>query len=262
MGSLITPLPIVQYKALTDKQKLQLLDELFEALEYNEDGKPGNGRSGADTELVVCETFDQYGVRFTDENQMPNGYRFNRHTKPWGDQCEYSQVATVEPMARRVTGDVMCPTGCPGSVVEADPDATMAHHGRLNVDAVKTHLAALGVAFDTVEHGGTWTVYVGPGEWDEVAERYTHPISFGPCEVVDGRLTADQHDASYGFRTDTADVHYFDGDDDPQTIARDLARLLSETPQATVVVQPTDAARRYAAELAARSAAVTPPPQD
>lgn len=211
MGSLTTDLPIVQYRRLTDAQKANILDEIFMLVEYDEDDRPGADRSAGDIGECTVEILDRNGVRFSDVNHMPNGYRFNRHKTIAGVGCRWSLVSVVEPMSRAHPnkGNLYCPSSCPDSTIEYDPDAMTDEYDTLNVDAVIAHLNASGVRVDTVHTGGgTYTLHIGDGD----------PISLGACQRSSGRLTADQYDATYRLQPD-GEPFLLDGCDDPQDVA-------------------------------------------
>lgn len=235
MGSLVTDLPIVQFKRLSEAVKAQIAEDLFMMIEYDEDERPDADRSPGDIAQGVYDILERHGVRPSDANHMPNGYRFNQHQRAGGKlRCGFSLVSVVEPMARKTKGNIHCPYGCPDSIVEVDPDATSDLDTLVNVDAVKVYLKDRGIPFDTFDY----TLYVGHGSWDEEAERYTHPITFGPCAIVQGRLTADPYDAaSYGLRTPGAESFCIDDDDDAERVADGIARLYWE--QVPPVLAPT-----------------------
>jgi hypothetical protein len=53
------------FDALSGVKKLNLIEEVFEILEYDEDGNPG-GQWSSDTTQSLGELFNRYGVKFTD----------------------------------------------------------------------------------------------------------------------------------------------------------------------------------------------------
>lgn len=52
------------YDALTDDEAEALLRRVFEILEYNQDGEPGNSWD-SDTTQALGEEFGAYGITFT-----------------------------------------------------------------------------------------------------------------------------------------------------------------------------------------------------
>ena len=53
------------FDRLTTQQKADLAEEVFETLEYDEDGNPGP-EWNADMEQRLSPLFERYGVTFTD----------------------------------------------------------------------------------------------------------------------------------------------------------------------------------------------------
>lgn len=58
---------LLAFANLSQAQKARLAWEVFETLEYNSDGNPGN-EWGPDTTMQLGQVFDRYGVTFTDPN--------------------------------------------------------------------------------------------------------------------------------------------------------------------------------------------------
>ncbi len=59
-----SPGPEAQFGALSAGQRLVLLEQVFKAMEYDEEGRPG-GTGAADTVQSLCEVFERFGVKFT-----------------------------------------------------------------------------------------------------------------------------------------------------------------------------------------------------
>lgn len=234
MGRPMTDLPIVQFKKLTPDQRLEIVERVFTLVEYDEDENPGADRDSGDIAQCLYDTFDEFGVRFSDSSQMPAGYRFNHHQRPGGVWCRWSHGSVVEPMKRTVKGNLLCPDDCPASTVENDPNVTAE---MIDIDGLHVHLKALGVPFTMVnDSGGVWLLLVGNGEWDETAGRYTHPITAGPCYQARDAYVAPQIEFSYGRNTadgSTDGRDFYDHDEDPEALARGIASLLSETTPAS-----------------------------
>jgi hypothetical protein len=202
----MTPLAIVQFEQLTNTQKVKLLREVFDILEYDGTDQPGAEWS-SDTMQALGEAFNRAGagVFFTDPNQTPNGYRFAPHTRPNGTGCPWSYVTTAEPMSRsHHRGSIRCPGHCAGSVVEVNNEVTFGNFGIINISSVLSALTILGVPHDLIENAdgvGWWTLYVGEGDWDHDTQRYTHPIQApGIQPVPDG--------PEQGFIAHLADFEY------------------------------------------------------
>lgn len=207
MASGFVPLAIVQFEQLPDEQKIQLAREVFLALEYDGNDEPGS-EWDSDTTQNLGETFNGFGVMFTDPNDLPNSYRFNRHNLPSGHGCPWSEVSVVEPMKRKQRGNIHCPNGCPESVIDADHSVLLDDTNRIEFDDVIKALGILRVPVRMVEaRPGEWLALLGDGEFDGAAERWTHPVQAGPIYQSGRQMVAYIGEFSYGTNagTDEAD---------------------------------------------------------
>lgn len=59
------PSPADVYAALPVETRTAILDEIFEILEYDEEGNPGAEVNGGDLVEALAELFQKHGVRFT-----------------------------------------------------------------------------------------------------------------------------------------------------------------------------------------------------
>ncbi len=224
-------LPIVQFEKLPDATKLDILRKIFQACEYDPEDLPGHDPEAGDLAQTVFEAFTDAGIEFTHPDRRPHGYRVNQHNQFNGTGCRWSNVSIVEPMSRThlMRGNIHCPAECTDSVIEADPDATEDQSYTLSIDAVLAHLAEAGIPVHAVDtSGGSWTVYLGEGGWDEATERYTQPMSIGPCVMVNGRLRSETFETSYGVRGDDEESFPLEGYDDPQDVADHIIHLYRE----------------------------------
>lgn len=58
----------VQYERLSTNDRSELLDQIFDILEFDDEGKPGTEWS-SDTLQSVGDAFAQYGVTFTEASE-------------------------------------------------------------------------------------------------------------------------------------------------------------------------------------------------
>lgn len=62
-------MPKHPFDALTISDRASLAEDVFNVLELDEDGNPGSEWS-SDTLQALGETFERYGVTFTDPNSL------------------------------------------------------------------------------------------------------------------------------------------------------------------------------------------------
>lgn len=218
-------IPSVQIKRLTTERKAELLERVFEILEYDGDENPGAVVDGSALSDIQ-DIFARFGVKFTSPSKIPAGYRINQHHTAVGTWCAWSHCTVAEPFQRTPRGNIHCPDNCPDSIVEVDPDADR-DAGRIDVDALQKALTNMGVPFRVATDGsGDHTIYIGHGEWDEATERWTHPMAAGPCRLLRGRMVAFEYEFTWGPRnTDGEQRDPTNVDDlDAEHIASQIAR--------------------------------------
>lgn len=205
MSKPTTPLAIVQFKQLTTEAREALLTEVFEALEYDHDDNPGS-EGGSDTLQAVYETFNDAGVKFTRVDDVPAGYRINDHRTDTGTWCRWSLCPVVEPLRRAERGNIHCPFGCTGSVVEADPNRNEDNDDQVDVEQLVAALNGMSVPSRLTEHrDDEFTLLVGEGEYDEANERFTHRVQAGPIYRDKTKVYALTDEFSYSRYTPAGD---------------------------------------------------------
>ncbi len=95
---------------------------------------------------------------------------------------EHDRWCSLHPTAAVSKPDDAAARWLPVGAVLAVDDDEDAGDAMVDVEAVMELLRAAGVPYTSIATGGgAVTVYVGDGDWDEGSERFTHPLSIGPC---------------------------------------------------------------------------------
>jgi hypothetical protein len=234
------PIALAEWANVTDAQKIDLANQLFLLAEYgvktNLADSDGPGVDW-DSDFVqdLGSLFGSFGVKhFTAPDDRPYGYRFTDHKTATGAWCHWSKCSVASPHLRSQPGDLLCPARCADSSIETDPNAGPDTEELVDVEVVLQHLRHAGVPYDVADtSGGTFTAYIGAGEWDEATERRTQPMILGPIyqRVYQRaeRYVGYKFELSYGSNTSVEHDIVVEDDTDPERVAAGIVELYLRT---------------------------------